>query len=79
MPVLFKVKEGGKLHRSEYINISRIAIWPLTLDLGKKGYLSTASLGRQGCASEIFRIKFRDMAEERPDVFGLPYYSSRRQ
>ena len=43
MPVLFKVKEGGKLQPEEYINISRIAIWPLTLDLGKKGYLSTAS------------------------------------
>ena len=46
MPVLFKVKEGGELQPDEYINISRIANWPLTLDLGKKGYLSTASEGR---------------------------------
>ena len=27
----------------EYIDISRIAILLLTLDLGKKGYISTAS------------------------------------
>ena len=46
MPVLFEVKEGGKLQPEEYIiNLSRIAIWPLTLDLGKKGYFSTASVG----------------------------------
>ena len=36
MPVLFKVREGGKLHRSEYINISRIVIYHLTLNSGKK-------------------------------------------
>ena len=53
MPVLFKVKEGGKFQPVEYINISMIAIWPLTLDLSKKGYLSAASQGMIGYNLEV--------------------------
>lgn len=43
MPGLFKVKEGIKFQPVEYVNISRILIFLQTLNLGKKGRLSTAS------------------------------------
>ena len=53
MPVLLKAEERWKLQPKEYIDILRNAIFLLTKDLGKKGYLSTpsqAGRGRRGWA-----------------------------